>query len=95
LQIAVKAISNLARPDRIVPTFLVFGAYPQMTEMDALSLSITKRAEAIHTAIKEVYYLQTERQVKNILTIRNSLNTISILSLLILLKVHIWCKKDS
>ena len=28
LQIAVKAINNLARLDRIIPTFLVFGAYP-------------------------------------------------------------------
>jgi hypothetical protein len=66
-----------------------------MTEMDALSLSVTKRAKAIHIAIKEVYYLQAKYQVKNILAIRNGLNTISMLSLLILLKVHIWCKKDS
>jgi hypothetical protein len=54
---AVKAINNSARLNRIVPTLLVFGAYPQMTEMNVLSLSITKRAEAICAAIKEVYYL--------------------------------------
>jgi len=28
LQTAVKAINNSARLDRIIPTFLVFGAYP-------------------------------------------------------------------
>ena len=28
LQIAVKAINNLAKLDRIVPTFLVFRVYP-------------------------------------------------------------------
>ena len=28
LQIAVKAINNSASPDRLVPTLLVFGAYP-------------------------------------------------------------------
>ena len=28
LQIAVKAINDLARPNRIIPTLLVFGAYP-------------------------------------------------------------------
>ena len=31
LQIAIKAINNLAGPDGIVPTLLVFGAYPQIT----------------------------------------------------------------
>ena len=54
---AVKAINNLARLDGIVPTFLVFRAYPQITKMDILSPSITKRAEAICIATKEVHYL--------------------------------------
>ena len=51
---AVKAINNLARPDKIIPTFLVFRAYPWITKIDALLLSITKRAEAIRIATKEV-----------------------------------------
>ena len=51
---AVKAINNSARLNGIVSTLLVFGAYPQMTKMDVLSLSITKRAEAIYIATKEV-----------------------------------------
>ena len=54
LQIAIKAINNLARPDGIVPTLLVFRVYPQMAKIDALSLSITKRAKAIRIATKEV-----------------------------------------
>jgi hypothetical protein len=54
---AVKAINNLAKLNKIIPTLLVFRAYPQITKMDALLLSVIKRAEAIHTAIKEVYYL--------------------------------------
>ena len=84
---AVKAINNLAKLNKIVPTLLVFRAYPQIIEMDALSLSITKRAKAIYTATKEIYYLQVEHQVKDVLAIRNSPNTISTLSLLILLEV--------
>jgi hypothetical protein len=63
--------------------------------MDVLSLSITKRAEAIHTATKEVYYLQAERQVKDALTIRNGPNTTSTLSLPIFSEVCVWYKKDS
>ena len=86
---AVKAINNSARPNRIIPTLLVFRAYPRMTKMDALSLSVTKKAKAIRAATKEIYYLQVERQVKDVLTIRNSPNTISTLSLLILLEVYV------
>jgi hypothetical protein len=47
LQIAVKAVNNSAEPDEIVLTLLVFGSYPRITEIDLLSLTITKRAEAI------------------------------------------------
>jgi len=51
---AVKAINDLAGPNRIVPTLLVFRAYPRITKMDALSLSVTKRAKVIRAATKEV-----------------------------------------
>ena len=54
---AVKAINNLARPDRIIPTLLVFRVYLQITKIDALLLSITKKAKVIRTATKEVYRL--------------------------------------
>ena len=51
---AVKAINNSAGPDKIISTLLVFGAYPQITKMDALLPSITKRAKAIRAVIKKV-----------------------------------------
>ena len=54
---AVKAINNLAKLDGIILTLLVFGAYPQITKIDALLLSITKRAKVICVAIKQVRYL--------------------------------------
>ena len=43
LQMVVKAINNSAGLDKIISTLLVFGAYPQITKIDALSLSITKK----------------------------------------------------
>ena len=89
LQMAIKAINNLAKPNRIISTFLVYGVYSQITKIYVLLLSVTKRAKAIHAATKEVYYLQVERQVKNILAIRNGPNTMSTLSLLILLEVRV------
>ena len=51
---AVKAINNLAKLDGIVSTLLVFGAYPQITKIDTLLLSVTKRAKAICITIKKV-----------------------------------------
>jgi hypothetical protein len=75
LQMAVKAVNNTAGPNGIVPILLVFGAYPQLTDMDPLSLSITKRAEAVRIAMKEVRRLHAERQVKDMLAIRNSPDT--------------------
>ena len=51
---AVKAINNSARLDRIIPIFLVFRAYPQITKIDTLLLFIIKRAKAICIAIKEI-----------------------------------------
>ena len=54
---AIKAINNSARLNGIIPTFLVFRVYPWITKIDILLLSITKRAEAICIAIKEVHYL--------------------------------------
>jgi hypothetical protein len=40
LQMAFKAINDSARPDGIVPTLLVYGALPQITEYNALLLTI-------------------------------------------------------
>jgi hypothetical protein len=51
---AVKVINDLVGPDGIVPTLLVFGAYLRLTEIDPPSSLVTKRAEAICVATKEV-----------------------------------------
>ena len=81
LQIAVKVINNSAGPNSIIPTLLVFSAYPWLTEIDPLSPLVTKRAEAIYAATKEVCHLYAERQVKDALNMRNSPNTKIILDL--------------
>ena len=51
------AINNLTKLNKIIFIILVFRAYPQMTKIDALLLSVIKRAEVICTAIKKVRYL--------------------------------------
>jgi hypothetical protein len=94
LQIAVKAINDSAEPDGIVPTLLVFGVYPRLTEMDPPSPLVTKRAEAIRAATKEVRRLYTERRVKDALAMCNSLDTKDTLDLSLQSDVRVWREKE-
>jgi hypothetical protein len=54
LQMAVKAINDTAGPNRLVPTLLVFGAYPRINELDPPTPSITDYVAAIHKVIEEI-----------------------------------------
>jgi hypothetical protein len=94
LQMAVKAINDSAGPDGIVPTLLVFGAYPRLTEMDPPSPLVTKRAEAIRAATKEVRRLYAERQVKDALAMRNGPDTKNTLDLPLQSDVCVWREKE-
>src|SRR6266702_1688872 len=55
LQIAFKAINDLARPNGLVPTLLVFRAYPKIIKSDTPSPTVAQRAIAIKKAIAEIY----------------------------------------
>lgn len=43
VQMAVKAVNDTAGPDGLVPTLLVFGAYPRLVEYDPPSPTVTQR----------------------------------------------------
>jgi hypothetical protein len=60
LQMAIKAVNNSARPDKIVPILLVFGLYLRITEIDTPLPTIVKRAKAICVTTKEVRRLHTK-----------------------------------
>ncbi|KAI0994222.1 hypothetical protein K3495_g13960, partial [Podosphaera aphanis] len=70
-----KAVNDTAGPDGLVPTLLVFGAYPRMTESDPPAASIFDRAMAIKTAMKEVRKIHAREQVRTALTMRNGPRT--------------------
>jgi hypothetical protein len=78
LQMAFKAINDTAGPNGLVPTLLVFGAYPRMAESDAPSPTVTQRASAIKRAMEAVRKLRAERQVADALNMRNGPNTSAI-----------------
>ena len=71
LQIAVKAVNDTAGPDGLVPTLLVFGAYPRMHAFDSPAPSITQRATAIRKAMDEIRKIRAEKQVNDALNTRN------------------------
>ncbi len=75
---AIKSINDSAGPDGIVPTLLVFGAYPRLTKDLPLLPSITECTEAIYKAIKEVRRIYAERQVRDALAVQNGPNTYKI-----------------
>jgi hypothetical protein len=75
LQMAFKALNDTAGPDGLVPTLLVFGAYPRMTELDAPSPTVTQRANAVKKAMAEIRKLRAERQVADALSMRNGPKT--------------------
>ena len=75
LQMAFKAINDTAGPEGLVPTLLVFGAYPRMVESDAPSPSVTQRAAAIKKAMVEIQKLRAEQQIANALNMRNGPRT--------------------
>lgn len=81
LQMAVKAINDTAGPNGLVPTLLVFGAYPRMTARDPPTPSVIKRAKAIDDAMKELRRLQARRKVTDALRMRNGPDISPILKL--------------
>jgi hypothetical protein len=74
LQIVIKAVNDSAGPDGIIPTLLVFGAYPRMTNNSVLSLTITKRAKTIRKASNEIRRYYTKQYIEDALRIRNGPN---------------------
>ena len=48
---AFKAINDTAGPDGLIPTLLVYSAYPRMTEHNSPSPTVTQRAVAVKKAM--------------------------------------------
>ena len=71
LQMSIKAINDTAGIDGIVPTLLVFGAFPRIINGDAPTADIMTRAKAINKAMAEVSKLRAQRQIQDAIRTRN------------------------
>ena len=57
---AVKAVNNTASLDRLVPTLLVYRAYPRISNLDPPIPSIIEQAAIIRKAIAEIVKLRAK-----------------------------------
>jgi hypothetical protein len=71
---AVKAVNNTASPNGLVPTLLVYRAYPRISNLGPPALSITERAAIIQKAMAEIVKLRAKQAVNNALYYRNGPN---------------------
>jgi hypothetical protein len=90
LQMAFKAINDSAGPDGLIPTLLVYGAYPRMSESDTPSPTVTQRAAALKKATAEIQRFRAKRQVADALNTRNGPNTDGIHGLELNSLVLVW-----
>ena len=72
---AFKALNDSVGPNGLVPTLLVFGAYPRITDRDTPATIVTQRVAALKKAIIEIGKIRAERQVANTLANRNGPDT--------------------
>jgi hypothetical protein len=87
---AVKAVNNTTSPNGLVPTLLVFSAYPYITKLDPPTPLITERVMAIHKVIAEITKLRARKSVNNTLNHYNGPDTSPIHDLLLNLEVLVW-----
>ena len=91
---ALKAVNDTAGPNGLVPTLLVFGAYPRITTESPPSPSTLKRGEAIRKAMIALRKAAADRQVTEALNTRNGPSTAEVLALPLQSEVSVWREHD-
>ncbi|KAK1994146.1 hypothetical protein LX36DRAFT_693319 [Colletotrichum falcatum] len=89
-----KAVNNTAGPDGLVPTLLVFGVYPRISNNSPPSPSTLQRGEAVKKAMDEVRQLHAKRQVSEALATRNGPDTTTSAALPLQSLVRVWREKN-
>ena len=90
LQIAIKAVNDLAKLNSLVLILLVYKIYLWLTLGFIVFITITKRRIVIRKAIKEVVRFYTKKDVEVALSIRNRPYITYLLNLTISSKVIVY-----
>ena len=86
---AIKAINDIASPNGLVPTLLVYGAYLRISNLDPPAPSIIERVATIRKAMAEIVKLRAKQTINNALYYRNGPNITLVYNLLLNFKVLI------
>jgi hypothetical protein len=93
LQMAVKALNDTAGPDGLVPTLLVFGAYPRINIDSPPSPDIIARAKAIQKATKMIQKERANVDINRAINTRNGPKSYNVLNLPLMSEILIWREK--
>jgi hypothetical protein len=94
LQMTFKALNDSTEFNDLISTLLVFEAYSRMTEMNALSSTITQRFIAMRKTMNEVRKSIAARQMNDALNIRNDSFSILIHNLSLNSDVLVYREKN-
>lgn len=92
LQSAVKVVNDTAGPDGLVPTLLVYGTFPRITNEDPPYATTAQRGKAIQKAMSEVSRIHAAEQVRRALSERNGPNIANTLNTP--LNSKLWVYRD-
>jgi hypothetical protein len=92
---AVKAVNDTAGLNRLVPTFLVYGAYLRIGKLDFPAPSIMDQAAVIQKAMAKIVKLWAKQTVNNALYYYNGPNITLVYNLPLNSEVFIWRKSGN
>ncbi len=95
LQMIVKAINDTVDFDDLMLILLIFETYLRMHVMNSSTSSITQRAMIIEKVMIEIRKFRAERQIINVLNIRNEFIVISIHDLFFNSNVLVWRESNA
>ena len=93
LQSAVKAVNDTAGPDGLIPTLLVYGAYPRLSREDKPTPSNTERARAIERAMDDVRKSNAKIAIAEAMRTTRGPDVAAVLGLPLNAKVLVWREK--
>lgn len=95
LVLTIKSINDTAGPDGLVPTILVFGAYPRISRLERPPETTVSRAVAIAKGMQEVKKCYAVHKIKKALKTRNRPATAHLQNLAIRSQVLMYKQKTN
>jgi hypothetical protein len=80
-------VNNTVGLDRLIPTLLVYGAYPRISREDKLTLLNTEQARVIKRVIDNVYRSNAKIAITKAIRTTRGLDVAAVLGLLLNTKV--------